>query len=232
MSDEKALISLPADELLVRFGDEKPTPGSGCAAALMGLLSASLICAVSKLTAVKSDDQGDRDRAKVIIDVVEGRIAPELREAFQRDADLFSKLIEQRRERDLLPKGPERTQVQRAVNAALEPATDILFDMMERCFELIDYGIALYGIGYKAARGDTGAALSAAVAAISSTIFVIALNVKTSKAKWAQSAMERLDQSQKRLAGQQKQIFSLITQSKDEAFLAIQGNFAAVTGDE
>lgn len=230
MSAGSALITLPTDELLARFGDEKPTPGSGCAAALMGLLAASLVCAVARLTQEKAQTDGDRRRAGLILGVTEGRLTTALKDAFQRDAELFEKVVELRKQRDKTEDPNARRRLARAASAELGPATEILFEMTDRCFEIIDNGIALYDIGYKAARGDTGAALSAAVAAISSAIFVVSLNAKTSRAAWAPDAMKRVDEVQAKLARQQRQIFGLVRQSKDEAFVAIQKSFDAVTG--
>jgi formiminotetrahydrofolate cyclodeaminase len=196
----------------------------------MGLLSASLICAVARLTQEKGASASDKERAAVILAVADGRLTEDLKQAFQRDAELFEDVIDLRRQRDAAPDDSSKRRLQRAAIAELKPATDILFEIIDRCFQLIDNGIALYGIGYRAARGDTGAALSAAVAAISSAIFVITLNAKTSKAGWALDAMKRLDSVQTRLAAQQAQIFGLIRQSKDEAFDAIQKSFDGATG--
>lgn len=230
MTQLPALISLPTDELLARFGDERPTPGSGCAAALMGLLSASLICAVARLTKEKGASFSDRERSALILSLVDGRLTDDLKQAFQRDAELFESIIELRQQRDSAVDENAKRRLQRAAIAELKPATDILFEIIDRCFQLIENGIALYGIGYKAARGDTGAALSAAVAAISSAIFVVTLNAKTSRANWALDAMKRIDTVQSRLAAQQAEIFGLIRLSKDEAFEAIQKSFDGATG--
>lgn len=232
MSVNSPLIALPADQLLARFGDDKPTPGSGCAAALMGLLAASLICAVARLTLARANRREDRDRAKLILDVVETRIVPELKSAFQQDADIFDQVIALRLQRDTAVNDLDRRRLAREATSALKPATEILFQISDRCFELIDNGIALYGSGYKAARGDTGAALSAAAAGISSIIFVVSLNAKTSKAAWALEAMSRVGDIRVRLNQQQQQIFALIRQSGDEALQSIQLSFEGGADDQ
>lgn len=230
MSSTSTLISLPTDNLLERFGDERPTPGSGCAAALMGLLSASLLCAVARLTIAKTNDPERQSEGAVVLNIMESRIAPELRRIFQADADIFENVVALRIRRDAEIDPLEKAQLSRKANAALQPATDILFEITDLCFELISNGLGLYRQGYQGAKGDTGAALSAAVAGITSAMFVVSLNAKTSKAAWAKQAMQRVVDVQDRLRRSQREVFTLITQSRDEALESIQLGFEGFAG--
>jgi formiminotetrahydrofolate cyclodeaminase len=225
-----ALISLPTDDLLERFGDDRPTPGSGCAAALMGLLSASLLCAVSRLTIAKASEPDRQSEASLVLQAIETRIAPNLRRIFQTDADIFENVIALRMRRDAATDPAEKSQLARKANAALQPATDILFEISDLCFDLMANGLGLYRRGYQGAKGDTGAALSAAVAAITSAMFVVSLNAKTSKAAWARQAMQKVEEVQDRLRRSQREVFTLITQSREEALESIQLGFEGFAG--
>lgn len=230
MPSVPALIRLPTDDLLERFGDDRPTPGSGCAAALMGLLSASLLCAVARLTIAKAGEPDRQSEASLILKAIDTRIAPKLRDIFQSDADIFENVIALRLQRDAATEPAQRSQLARQANAALEPATEILFEITDLCFDLMGHGLGLYRRGYQGAKGDTGAALSASVAAITSAMFVVSLNAKTSKAAWAKQTMQRVEDVQDRLRRLQREVFTLITQSREEALESIQLGFEGFAG--
>jgi hypothetical protein len=72
-------------------------------------------------------------------------------------------------------------------------------------------------------RGDSGAALSAAIAGVLSAIFIANLNVKTLKGrKYAADNLERCNDLYKELEAKQAKAVSCVTSLNAEAIASIQ----------
>ena len=85
------LLELPANKLLDQFGGGSHVPGSGSAAALMGLLAAQLTLTVCKITSAKAGARpGELD---YLASQMENRFIPRLQEMFQEDAEAFDVVV-------------------------------------------------------------------------------------------------------------------------------------------
>jgi len=211
------LMELPAGKLLDKFGAGAHAPGSGSAAALMGLLSAKLIITVGKLSLQKPKYQKDHSKIKHINQRIENDIEPELRRLFDQDAVIFDEVITLRVARDQAQDKKEKRRLGEKANEKLRVATDIPISICELCIRLIDHGIAMFDMGFQAARGDSGAAVSAAVAGGMAGIFVVSLNLRSFKqSEWAESKRKRLAELQKELEAKQLIAFGRVSHLKAE----------------
>jgi formiminotetrahydrofolate cyclodeaminase/Zn-dependent peptidase ImmA (M78 family) len=175
------LIDLPTSQLLDKFGAGNHKPGSGSAAAFQGILSARLLQTVISLT---SDPKRARRYAPHLprlhkIDLaLQDRIIPSLSRLFQEDSDQFDRVIQlrQRMEDEIDPVTQKRLADQ--ATSALIPATETPIQIAKDCVELARFALDVFDYGFQSALGDTGVALSAAISAVSGSIFVVELNLR------------------------------------------------------
>lgn len=226
---QQALIDLPTGQLLACFGAGNATPGSGSAAALMSLLSASLISAVAKMTVSKGKKPEAREQSKVIIDVLDSRISPRLRELFEEDTRVFQLVIDARLRRDDPLKLDQKRKNTTESSDHLRDATYILFEIVELSFQILDNGLSIWEIGFQPAMGDAGAGISAALAAITTCLLVVNVNLRSARSSWSRDAKSQCDEIQVRMAAAQDRVFQLVRQSveKTEATLALPLNVDA-----
>lgn len=222
MSKTNALLDLPTSTLLEKFGAGTHAPGSGSAAALMGLLSSKLIGTVAAITQTKPAYRANHSAASLIADAVNNKIAPRLHHLFERDAVVFDQVIKLRIARDKTSDTAERRRLSEQALAELQEATDIPLDISDECVALIDHGTALFDIGFKSARGDTGAAISAAVAGAMSGLFVANLNLKSFRgSKWAKERRERCESLHAALETKQALAFGRVTTLREEVIASM-----------
>jgi formiminotetrahydrofolate cyclodeaminase len=221
-----ALIELPTTKLLEKFGSGAHSPGSGSAAALMGLIGCRLIVTVASLTLRKSRYKGSHSRISFIADKINQDLDPLLRELFQRDAEVFDQVIKARLARDAATDDREKRRYAEFALERLREATEIPFQLGDACLELIDYGAAMFDMGFKDARGDMGAAISAAVAGAMSAVFVINLNLKSFRgSEWAVQQRKRCDEFHQRLSRKQLDAFGRVMTLRAEDVSSIGLNF-------
>lgn len=97
---QKDLLLLPTNQLLAEFGSGKPSPGSGSAAALSGLLACKLCHTVILLTVQRTSQQKDHAELLLLKNSLDEIVEPELTRLFQRDSEIFEEVIALRRLRD------------------------------------------------------------------------------------------------------------------------------------
>jgi formiminotetrahydrofolate cyclodeaminase len=208
-----ALLDLPASKLLDKFGSGGHKPGSGSAAALMGILSAKLITTVCKLTREKPKYRERRGEFDLVIDQIQNQLEAELRELFQRDAETFAAVIKARVARDAAESEGQRKEHRRVELEHLREATEIPLRIGRLCLRLIDHGVFTFDSGFQSARGDSGAAVSAAIAGVSSAAFVINLNLRSfGPSNWKDSLRNQTAELLTQLQQKQLDAFSRITQ--------------------
>lgn len=169
------LLTLPASELLRKFGSGNHKPGSGSAAALQGLLSAQLIRTVIDLTNRRKTEP--IQRLVEIDNEIARHIYPELEALCEEDSVLFDKVIKLRTARNEASEPRQKEELANQAIQALVPATDILVKIARHAVQLADYGNEAFKLGYKAARGDSGVALNGAVSTIAGCLSIIELNL-------------------------------------------------------
>ena len=94
------LIQLSLEALLDKFGAGKHKPGSGSAAALLGLISCKLISTVISLSRGKASYASVESHLTSINDRVAAEIEPALLRLFQSDSDQFDRVISSRQRRN------------------------------------------------------------------------------------------------------------------------------------
>lgn len=177
---EKKLIDLSASDLLEKFGAGEHKPGSGSAAAYLGILSSQLIRTVISLT--KDPKRGTTYAASlpdllVIEEELERDVLPRLKELFQEDSEIFDQVISLRRNRDL---AKEIREVRRFEREALEfqiLATEIPIEIARLCLRLAHFAITVFDSGFKSARGDSGVAINTALSSVAGCLSIIELNL-------------------------------------------------------
>ncbi|ACE86334.1 cyclodeaminase/cyclohydrolase family protein [Cellvibrio japonicus] len=217
VDNQQTLMALPANQLLDKFGAGSHKPGSGSAAALMGILAGKLIITVGKLSLDRPKYAKDHSKIQYIIERIENDIEPELLKLFDHDAEIFDEVIKLRVARDKATTEKEKRKLSDQANEKLREATEIPIRICEYCIRLIDHGVAMFDMGFEAARGDSGAGVSAAVAGAMSSVFVINLNLKSFRdSEWAKSRRKRVNELQKMLEEKQFQAFGRVSQLKEE----------------
>ncbi len=211
------LIELPTNTLLDKFGSGKHAPGSGSAAALMGLLAAKLVVTVGALTLRKPEYQKEHAAIDFVLSKIASDITPLLLDLFQRDAEIFDEVIQARKARDAATDDRERRRHAESALEKLKTATEIPFQIGEACLRLIGHAVVVFDAGFKGARGDTGAAVSAAVAGAMSAVFVINLNLKSFRgSEWARTQRERCDSLHHDLVRKQASALERVMQLRAE----------------
>lgn len=216
--NQLALLDLPAGTLLEKFGSGTHSPGSGSAAALMGILSCRLLQTVATLSLNRSAYRKYHRRIDLVASSIRDRKEPMLKDLFQRDAEAFDRVYKTRVDRDAYPKNS--SEWRRESDLALEylrEATAIPFAIADVCVGLIDDGVAIFDMGFRSARGDTGAAVSAAVAGAMASVFVINLNLKSFRgSEWAIQHRNRCDGLHELLTRKQLEAFSRVMTLREE----------------
>lgn len=221
-SKQASLLERPTGQLLDDFGAGKASPGSGSAAALMGLLASKLLITVCEKSASKPECKKSENVLAYIKEQIEA-IEPRLIDLFEKDAREFDQVVSLRIARDKTELASEKAKLSRQAQELLETATDNAFHIIELCMKLVDHGVVVFESGWHAVRGDSGAALSAAIAGVMSGIFIANLNIKTLKGrKYANENVGRCDDLYKELAAKQSKAFSCVTSLNAEAIASIQ----------
>lgn len=171
------LLSLPASKLLEKFGAGSHKPGSGSAAALHGLLACKLISTVVQLTSDREKYSGVSAEMRVISEQLHSVYEPELAKLFQEDSEVFDRVIQLRRARDAVSDASERRRLNESHLAELRLATDIPVKISRTCLSVARSGLIVFDIGFRAARGDSGVAISSAVAGANGALCVAYLNL-------------------------------------------------------
>lgn len=211
------LLALPAATLLEKFGAGKHAPGSGSAAALLGLLSAEMILTVGRLTVLKKEYQANHAAIKTACHRVETIAIPTLTELFQKDSEVFDRVIAARRARDSATDPVEKKRLSSAAIEQLKLATAIPFRIADTCMELIDHASTVFDGGFKGARGDTGVAISSAVAGVLSAVFVVNLNLKSfRRSYWARQQRKVCDELQQTVERKYQSAIGRVMQLREE----------------
>ena len=192
---EQNYLKLPADQLLEKFGEGSHVPGSGSAAAFSGLLGVELMRTVCKLTLKREEDKYIQIRREftIILEQVD-KVKLTLVELFQKDASIFndvSKFRVLRNEAKESKNEKEERKYAKLANDKLKEATEIPLEIARVCLNLIDYGFTIFDKGFQSARGDSGVAISNLLSAISGSLFVTLLNIRTGrKSQWTEKLRE------------------------------------------
>ena len=129
------LMTLPMGQVLDEFGRGNHVPGSGSAAALMGLLAAQLTLTVCKITAIEAASSASQLR--YLADRLTDQFIPELQRLFQKDADDFDAVVQLRRQRNSTADEAAKRRLREAALRGLERATELVLDIGDLSIELV-----------------------------------------------------------------------------------------------
>ncbi|MCA8115568.1 cyclodeaminase/cyclohydrolase family protein [Burkholderia cepacia] len=217
------LLERPTTQLLDDFGAGNASPGSGSAAALMGLLACKLIVTVCRKSAEKPVCQKHWPALEYIQDQIQTQFEPTLRTLFEKDAREFDQVVALRRARDQAETAHDKSAYSRESNSLLEEATENAFKIADICMRLIDHGITVFENGWPSVRGDSGAAISVAVSGVMSGIFIANLNIKSLKGRrYATANVGRCAELHAELGKKQTRAFGCILSLNAEALAAVQ----------
>lgn len=211
------LIKQPADKLLEKFGSGGHKPGSGSAAALLGLVACKLIQTVVTLSNGRSEYEGVKEQLTLANTTVVGDIEPLLFKAVEEDSIQFDKVIEARRLRDAESDRKKRKPLAEAALAELRIATEIPINIAENSLKLADKALTIFDLGFKSARGDSGVAISSALSAASGAISIIYLNLTSFKGgEWAAATRKKADELYMANQKLQGELFNRISRLQEE----------------
>lgn len=191
-------LKLPANELLDKFGEGSHVPGSGSAAAFSGMLGVELMKTVCKLTISREEEKYVKVRREIsiVLEQVE-KSKVELIKLFQEDAVCFNQVSIHRTQRDKAKADGDKKEADRIArleNELMKEATEIPLKIARTCLSLIDYGFVIFDKGFQSARGDSGVAISNLLSAISGSLFVTLLNIKTRRnSQWIEKLREEAE---------------------------------------
>ena len=195
-------------DLLKRFGAGHASPGSGSAAALLGLLSAKMILTVCKISLKKDKCISNFDHLKLISEDVK-EIEPRLRELFKKDAKDFDDVIKLKVRRDEESCEGKKSILNKEADDLLETTTEYVFEIAEISLKLMKYGITIFKIGWSPIRGDSGVSISSAMSGAMSSMFILNLNLMNlKKRQYAVNNLERCKDLQSRVQELQMEAFS------------------------
>ena len=216
MELSKQLILLPANQLLDKFGAGNHVPGSGSAAALSGILGCKLCLAVVKLTLQKPDYASVSSEMNFIRQKLD-KSEPVLYSAFQKDSEVFDQVISARRERDKQTDSKKKKHFSNLALSKLREATEIPLEICVACHDICDDALLLFDIGFKSARGDSGAAASSALSGAYAALFICYLNLKQARrSKWLIETRTKCENLLLKTNKLQRELFSRVINLRDE----------------
>ncbi|MGA4635024.1 cyclodeaminase/cyclohydrolase family protein [Pseudomonas solani] len=217
------LLERPTSQLLNDFGAGKASPGSGSAAALLGLLSAKMLTTVCEISLRKKECESSHTQFEFILKTVKEELEPRLKFLFEADAKDFEKVVFLRTQRDKCTEQLEKSRLSKESLDLLQTATDYTFEIAELSTRLMGFGIFSFENGWHAIRGDSGVAISASMSSVMSSIFIANLNLKTLKRRnYASINLKRCQQIQGSLNELQTRAFSCVTNISSESLESIQ----------
>jgi len=176
MSDADSLTRASSlDEWARAIARPTISPAGGSAAALAAAAAAAVVEMVAGLTAAREAYALVHEEARAARARAEG-LRQELLTLASADAEAL-----QRFEQALaLPKGSaaERELRERRKRSALREGADIQRDVLARCGEVAELGVAMVERGLKSARGDAGTAVFLAAGAARSASWAIRMNLQ------------------------------------------------------
>ncbi|WP_036293360.1 methenyltetrahydrofolate cyclohydrolase [Methylosinus sp. PW1] len=170
------------DETIGKFLDdlasERPTPGGGGAAAVMGAIGAALVSMVANLTIGKKNYEAVEEDLKAARTEAE-RVRAELTAAIDEDVVAFNSVMGAYG----LPRATDEEKAARsaAIQAALKDATLAPLRAVKACFEVIVLSEAAADKGNLNVISDAGVAVLAANAGLRSAALNVYINAKAIK---------------------------------------------------
>lgn len=165
-------------DFLDALASEKPTPGGGGAAAIMGAVGAALVSMVANLTIGKKNYEAFEADLKETNGKAE-QLRAELTAAIDEDVVAFNAVMGAYG----LPRGTDEEKAARAeaIQSALKLATDAPLRAVKACHEVIKLSAIVAEMGNLNVISDAGVAVLAANAGLRSAALNVFINAKSIK---------------------------------------------------
>jgi methenyltetrahydrofolate cyclohydrolase len=157
------------------LASERPTPGGGGAAAVVGAIGAALVSMVCNLTIGKKNYEAASEDLKAVLAKAE-TLRAELTGAIEEDVIAFNGVMGAYG----LPRGTDEEKAKRAeaIQHALRAATLAPLRVCEACYEVIELSRAAADKGNLNVISDAGVAVLAAYAGLRSSALNVYINAK------------------------------------------------------
>ena len=181
-------IEKPMIEFLDKLASRSPEPGGGSVSALVGALGAALVSMVGNLTLGKEKYADVQDQVEELLKTSE-KLRDELQVLIQKDTEVYADVSAAFK----LPRETEEEKAARAarIQDALKVATEVPFEIAEKCLEVARVSETSAEIGNVGAVSDAGVAVLLAEAAAQSAALNVKINVNSiedeefSRGRWA-----------------------------------------------
>jgi formiminotetrahydrofolate cyclodeaminase len=179
-------LQLPTETLLDEFGAGRHKPGSGSAAALLGLVACKMMQTVVTVTLRNTTYTENFAQLAFVDSVLTEQHEPFFREAIQRDSIQFDRYHRAALARRESIDPSERRRLTDRARQELMPATQIPFEIAEHGLDTAEKGLVVFDLGARYARGDSGVAVSSALSCCSGALFIVYLNLlQFREGQWA-----------------------------------------------
>ncbi|MBN2026752.1 MAG: cyclodeaminase/cyclohydrolase family protein [Actinobacteria bacterium] len=181
-------VEKPMVVFLDKLASRSPEPGGGSVSALVGALGAALVSMVGNLTLGKEKYADVQDKVEELLESSE-KLRAELQSLIQKDTEVYADVSAAFK----LPRETEEEKAERAsrIQEALKLATEVPFEIGEKCLEVAQLSETSAFIGNVGAVSDAGVAVLLAEAAAQSAALNVKINVNSiedrefSQGKWA-----------------------------------------------
>jgi formiminotetrahydrofolate cyclodeaminase len=180
-------VEKPMIVFLDKLASRSPEPGGGSVSALVGAVGAALVSMVANLTLGKEKYASVQDQVGELLASSE-KLRDELQGLIQKDTEVYAEVSAAFK----LPRETEEEKAERAkrVQEALKLATEVPFEIAEKCLEVARLSETSAVIGNVGAVSDAGVAVLLAEAAAQSAALNVKINVNSiedrgfSESKW------------------------------------------------
>jgi formiminotetrahydrofolate cyclodeaminase len=179
-------LQMPTQTLLDEFGAGRHKPGSGSAAALLGLLACKMMLTVVAITRRNAQYSANFAQLEFVGSVLSDRHEPFFSDAVQRDSVTFDRYHRAVLERRACNEPGEKRRLQDRAREHLMPATEVPLEIAQHALDTAERGMVVFDLGVPYARGDSGVAVSAALSSCSGALFIVYLNLlRFREGRWA-----------------------------------------------
>ena len=181
-------VEKPMVVFLDKLASRSPEPGGGSVSALVGALGAALVSMVGNLTLGKEKYAAVQDQVEEFLASSE-KLRDELQGLIQKDTEVYADVSAAFK----LPRETEEEKAERSarIQDALKLATEVPFEIAEKCLEVARLSETSAVIGNVGAVSDAGVAVLLAEAAAQSAALNVKINVNSIQdtdftvSKWA-----------------------------------------------
>jgi glutamate formiminotransferase/formiminotetrahydrofolate cyclodeaminase len=169
-------VEKPMVVFLDKLASRSPEPGGGSVSALVGALGAALVSMVGNLTLGKEKYADVQEQVEELLASSE-KLRDEMQGLIQKDTEVYADVSAAFK----LPRETEEEKAERSarIQEALKLATEVPFEIAEKCLEVARLSETSAVIGNVGAVSDAGVAVLLAEAAAQSAALNVKINVNS-----------------------------------------------------